>query len=590
MNETEKKTKPRFDRSSLPFFGLVLVIGLFNLIWPKNYALYAIDHASFISPLFQFQWLLVILGLLFLMARKGDRLKLPKAVLFVVAIAFILSFFIFRSTFPSVHGDGEGGGSPHHGKPVLKEFPKYDARLQSFLGYGLSRLLPENVRFNYNFTSLHINHPVNSAWLILLLLVGAGLVIRLTWLAERSSMSNEAALGFLLTTLASAAGLNAYGHFDSYLIPIALLTAWLLTLYKTHQNPGRKIWWVVLFAGLPVITWAHPVLLYIAGYAGLFGFLLLLKRRLPLWLLLAGAVLYGWAPFAIGRGYHDFFDPTLRHLVGWMLHEKTMALLQAALPALFLIVLLLIRRTVDVSQPIQSVALFMAVSASILIFTLRLGYGLLDEFLYSMFGVLITGAALLLFLTSREKPQLLLYTGLLSLFLFFPRVYLYAGERLLDRFEQHLPREYTKSNLFHGPYKLLAMNVPLNTKKLQDRRLGLLEKGFLEPEPAWEKHRDRSLAFYIVWCYEFDQLERTRGLLERLIDRNSDTLLYLWLEEPDPFQTRSYRGVSKRMIRRACRQILGRKLAANPDNEQLQIMSRTLLAIDRRGGRMPEAP
>ena len=571
-----------FDRRVFPFFALITLLALINFLAPQAYAFFGLNHLSFLSKPFQIQWILILLGVLFLVARTRS-LPIKPWVFHLTALIAILSLFLFRTEFPSVHGNGEAGGSPHFGTFDLSVFPKYDGRLQSMVVDLASRFVPSVIQFDYHFTSRAPNRSTNNTWILTLFLIGIGMILLITRWIKQLDQPVEAKWGLQLLLLTSAPILNAYGHFDSHLFPIALVTLWFLALRGVLTRPRQIENWIFLFGMIPLCTWAHPVLLYLTGYGFIAALLIMLDKagqKITIQPILILALLYGCAPFLLPLGNRDIIQPENRPLLGALLHEKGFSFIQVALPALVLLRGQFFGKRLQLGslRPRQSVPLFICISMMIMFLSLKAGYGLLDEFLYSLFGAIFIGGVVLLYLSTEPDPRNMVYCGLLSLFLFFPRVHLYAGPAMLDRFEQNVMHDPSRANRRHGPYKIMGMNMPINTPELRQRRLELFKRGFQTPEPRWEMFRENARAFYIVWSYEFEQPATEE--LTKLIEEYAEILPALWQENPDPFLTRTWRGVAHDLIRKDSRRILEEKLKIVPGHPEWQQMLDVLSRIE----------
>ncbi|MEM7390759.1 MAG: hypothetical protein AAF492_00305 [Verrucomicrobiota bacterium] len=564
----------RIEPELFVFSVLIMGIGLFNLLIPHSYFFFGINHHSFLSPAFQIQWILIFAGILFLVSRMHHVWFTPSFYPVATFVSLLL-LFLFRTEYPTVHGDGEAGGSPHGGSFDMSSFPRYDGRLQALAVDGLSRILPSVFHFKYFFTSTHANTTVNNAWIFAVMAIGFGLSLLILALVKRIDRPEEDRLGLALLLLTSAPLLNAFGHFDAYIFPIALIAVWFIAIQLTWKTPKKVENWILLFGLIPVCIWAHPVLLYLTGYAFVFALMVMLHKagqKVPLSAVILLALLFGCAPPFIAMGHRDLLSPANTPLLGWMLHERLMAFVQTALPAFVLLLALIVKKRIDrkAANPMQQFGLFVCVSMLIMFFSLKATYGLLDEFLYTVFAAIFIGGVTLLYLSTPPDPRVLLYCGLLSLFLYLPRLMLYAGPEMITRFETNLVHDPSRATRTHGPYKIMAMNIPINTEAQRERRLAILQRGIEDASPRNERFRDQNRAYHMVWAYEFGWSDRVRDQLEALIDEKSELLPALWLEHPDPFLTRTWHGVAHREIREDSRRILEMKLEADPENEALK--------------------
>lgn len=113
--------------------------------------------------------------------------------------------------------------------------------------------------------------------------------------------------------------LNAYGHFDSYIVPVLCIGLWIGATSYASLHPRRVFGWVGMGLSLVAGAWAHPILMVLAAYTALLLILLPLPRigcRIPRWGAVSAGVMAGLMPYAIGRGNMDFFQPENHGLRG----------------------------------------------------------------------------------------------------------------------------------------------------------------------------------------------------------------------------------------------------------------------------------
>ena len=192
----------------------ILAVFAVNLLLPRSFLIFGVDHLSFLSFAFQIGWTLLALAAVLFSSRTA-KLNFPGWILWALAAGAILSFFAWRTTLPGIHGDGESGGYPQYGTARIALYPGTDGRLQSFLNAGLLRLLPSTFRFDYRSNSVFEDYPLNSSWILLTILCGTALAVVTTALVSRWRADTASRTGLLGVVLFSAPFLNAYGHFDS---------------------------------------------------------------------------------------------------------------------------------------------------------------------------------------------------------------------------------------------------------------------------------------------------------------------------------------------------------------------------------------
>lgn len=576
------------DLPALIFAGAVVVVGALNLLLPRNYFLFGFDYLSWLPAWFRVAWTLLAAGAIAAAARAGNRFRLPGWVVPALAVLAVVSLFVFRTRYPTLQGDGTMGGSPYFGeRPSFAAYAAINGRLQSFLSYGLSRAIPSWLRLPFHNCRLNYDSAHENAWILLTLLCGIFVVVLVTAAVLRTRLSGTARAGLLLCALASAPFLNAYGHFDSYVVPIATIAVWLVLVFALVSPPPTRLVLLVpaTAAALGLCIWAHPLLALLAGYSAIALALVLLDRRnllVPTRWIIAAGVLYGFAPVFVGRGNKDFVNPELFGILPWLLHEKAMSLLCVALPPLLLAgtALLLDPQARAGRRPGPAFARILLISSALTVFTLWTGYGILDEFVYSLFGTLVLGAALLMVLVSSLDRRVLFYAGVFSLFLFVPRMILYSGDLQIPRFSHHLIRDRCSANRSCSPYRLAATMLPVDSERYRQRRLELFEKGFSDPLPHLMNFREENLTFYVAWALEFGAFEDGALQLQWMIDHSSDYLVPLWKNDNALFTTR-YHNVAPRLSRDLAREMIKVRLQGNPNNEPLNAMMAYLDYLDR---------
>lgn len=580
----EKQKGPARDGAfRIPWMIAIAAVFVLNFLLPRSYLIFGVDHVSFLPLPFQIVWTGLALAAVFFVpavARKG----VPPRTGRVLAALAALSFFAFRTTLPGIHGDGETGGYPASGVARISLYPGADGRLQSFLNEGLARILPDTLRFRYRFNALFQDFPLNSSWILLTLLCGAALVWFATWLAGRWRASPACRAGLLAVILSAPPLLNAYGHFDSYIVPVLCIGLWFGALAGVSRQPRRALGWAGLALALATAAWAHPVLLVLAAYAALLPVLMRLENRgvrLPLWAAAAAGILAGLMPYAVGKGNLDFFRPENRELLPWLLHEKAMSCLSATLPALLLggAVAWTRRRALRRVDPVQALAVVMALSSALLFFSLWVGYGLRDEFLYSLFGAIGLGAVLLLFARTAPDARLVLGAAVFSLYLFVPKMWVYSGPRLYDRFSAHMLRDRCNAARKFSAYYLVAAATPVDTPEYRERKLALLAEGFTSPVAEWDlpRYRLMSRAHYTAWCLEFGKDQAAARQLEWLLLHSPEVLPPLWRGNGRAFHTDLFLNRGPEKARRLSRELL---LRPRPDARDRELLDALRLALD----------
>lgn len=552
---------PSLPARRIPWLVAVAVVFAANLLWPRSYLIFGIDHLSFLPMPFQIAWTGLALAAIAGLPRL-ERARMPAFAPWLLAACAIGSFWALRTTLPGIHGDGESGGFPALGAARWSIYPDPDGRLQSFLNAGLSRLLPSELRFHYHFNALFQDYPLNASWILLTLLCGAALALFAAGMASRWRAPAAARTGLLAVALASPPMLNAYGHFDSYVVPVLCIAIWIGSLAYAAGHPRRVGGWAGMALSMAAAAWAHPILALLLAYAA--GLLLLLRpdkagRRIPLWAAVGAGIAAGLLPYAIGRGNVDYFRPEYRDGVPWLLHEKAMSCLSVALPAILLFAetAWMRRRSLRRPGPFQALAIVLATSSLLLCFTLWVGYGLRDEFLYSLFGALCLGGAVLLFTATDPDARLALAAAAFSLYLFVPKAWVYSGALLHERFSRHAVHDRCSAARKFSAYYLVAAATPVDSPEYRERKLALLEEGFAFPSAEWDTPDYRKIcrAHYAAWCLEFGKDREGTRQLEWFLRHSPDVLPHFWRGNGRAFRTDHFLNRSPARAR-----VLSRKL------------------------------
>lgn len=571
----------------VPWMIAIVAVFALNFLLPRSYLIFGVDHLSFLPMAFQIAWTCLALAVVFFIpfiAQKG----LSKWACGVLAAVTILSFFAFRTTLPAIHGDGETGGYPISGHAQISLYPDTDSRLQSFLNEGLVRVVPATMRFRYQFNALFQNFQLNASWILLTLLCGTALVLFTTGMVCRWRASHTCRAGLLAVILSSPALLNAYGHFDSYIVPVCCIGLWFGALAAVSLHPRRVLGWAGMALALIAGAWAHPILLVLTAYTALLLALLLLGKtrfRIPLWGALAAGILTGLMPYAIGRGNMDVFNPANRSIAPWLLHEKLMSCVSVALPALLLGIAVVWRNRRSLRQvsPFQALALVMALSSVLLFFSLWVGYGLRDEFLYSMLGAICLGAVILLFLKTSPNEQLILAAAVFSVYLFVPKVWVYSGPLLYDRFSKHMLHDRCNAARKFSAYYLIASFTPVDTPEYRERKLATLAEGFTDPVAEWDQphYRKVNRAHYTAWCLEIGKDQAATRQLEWFLLNSPDVLPHLWRGDGRPFNNDLFLNRGPAQARVLSRKLLATYRLEARNRELIDALERILDDMER---------
>ena len=560
------------------FVALVLAIAIINLVAPRNYFLLFVDHLSYLPTGFLLAWTAGIALLMTLVPRGKARREVASVIIALTALLLLVSFVLYRTTLPGLQGDGEAGAWPHNfGVASIFRFPGAAGRLQSFLSTGLKALGADGIPFTYHFSNLaYENRDLNRAWILATMLTGAAIVLVVTRLVSGLRTRPSTRIGIQLCFLTSSAMLGAYGHFDSYIVPALTVVLWFVACLGCLRRPGRISGYLWLGCTGLLALWAHPMLGVLCVLSA--GMVALRwwgrhRRDVPAWIVPVGALVVGVVPYGLKSGNWELLSPALAAERWWLIHEKLASLLQAALPALVLAAVVLCGRRGRLrrlSVP-QAFGALTAASAVVLTFTVWLGYGMKDEFIYALFGLTMLSGIVLLTLFSRVNRAALLWTGLLSLYLFVPRMLVYAGEPMNERYIDHYPRDRCWVNRELSPYWILAQMQPLDTPGYQAKRLQILESAIANGE-SWGNRGDQqalNAGLDLAWSFAFGRYDREVEQFEHLVELNPDMVRALWMT-PNVFATGRYDHRASWVARERCKAILQDKLRLSPKDAVLQ--------------------
>jgi len=517
--------------------GLVILVAILNLLFPRSYSLFALNHSSYLPLAFQIVWpLLVVVAILAVFKGVASQITVGWSIAFTALL--IISYFVLRTHYPTLHGDGFYGGGGHlEGELSPRTYPGVNGRMQAFLLHAITNGI-KHTSFHPRFhpcTETQGN-PRDHAWILLTLASGITIVLVLLIAVLRLRFPSHVKFGILMTTLCTGGMLNAYGHFDSYIIPVLCIYLWFCALWFAHHHPNRPLAYVLLLITLGLNIWAHPILCISAVFSAVLFLLMVLERRkasVPLVVLIALGILCGFSPYLLGGGDADLFNKGRLVNLTELLHAKGMLCLQVALPGLVLAGLSVwyARKRLERPPALCAAMLTIAISSIILCFTADMKYGLRDEFIYSLFGVFITGAAITMFLSLNTNLHGVLYTGLLAAYLYVPAAIVYSNSHMIDRFAYHSLRDRCDFNLVNSPYRMMATSLPIDTETYRNKRLALLEEGFRTPLPHLRDFADENRAFYVVWALEFGDTENARDQLFALFESEYKLLPYLCVDQ-----------------------------------------------------------
>jgi hypothetical protein len=565
--------KPKWiDRQALFFVILIALIGLTSILLPLNFYLFAFNSQSSLPVSAQILWTLAAIGTVLLVARNAIP-RIPGWALYIAATLSIVSFVILRTTYPTLIGDG---------LPPAKGFILHVdmiPRLQGLFCLKLSSLIPHGVDFAYHRSMLFDNQLMSNSTFIVTLVFAIATVVSLLAMVQRVGvLPNSEKVGLLTLLVCSAPMLNGYGDFANYAVPVFVILLWFICLWRLQKNPTS---WR-LYAAVPFLfvlcvlshpaLWPLPMLLLM-----MMGLVFLRSRQIiiPLWLINAGAVGLGCAPLILLRSRADPYLATLRFddTFGLHLHTRLLCCLEVSLPALILagFVVWRNRETLKQPTPIQATTFVILISSLFLFFTSQIEMAICTNLQYGLYGAMIYGSAIVLYLTTRKDPRPLFYSAILGCFLFVPAAYVHSNSLLLERQLALLP--YDRSSTTYqawGPYLKMGLGAPIDTPENRRHKLDIFKAGATTTIPDWQKFRGLNMIYFTAWCFEFGEYEEGNQCLVQLFDQ-PQALQALW-QKGTQFTIWNENKAYKR-IRQASRKIIRESLLRNPANRYLQQLS-----------------
>lgn len=449
----------------------------------------------------------------------------------LLAAMVCASFWLFPAWYPTLQGDGEFGGSP---RPNLEgitrphfDYPENNARLPSFVNDVLARLTNGHPYRNLPFTHLDHNPAINGSWMLLCLLTGTILVLALGRGFARSRTGTPCSrLALFTLVVTSPPMLNAYGHFDSYILPVALVAAWgfFLTRHATDKNETTTPFLESL-AGVFAL-WAHPVCGI--ALAGTLFYWVVRHRPAFSTVALPAGVAMGLLPLAVpGFGNSDLLNLATDPMWPQHLASRLVPAALAVIPIIFLVPAAL-RADRNRNDPLRSTALFILTAALLLLFTINAGLGLGDELLLSIPGAFVLWAIIGLGRTADLPLKSLQRVALFSVLLFAARVAVNSSPALFDLYLWYAPHDHCQKHRVVSPHATLGLHVPITSEADRDRRLAVFKAGIESTHPQWRHFQSLNLQYYTAWCFELGREEEGRKALLWALQFNPELLPELW--------------------------------------------------------------
>lgn len=529
--------------------ALVIIAGLINLLGLRPFLL-AVPHGFLLPAPVQIAAMLAALGVLGIVATRAADWQPARGWRWLALLLLLILLAAWRTTYPSIHGDGENGAPGHASWAQLRDLDPTDSerRLSAHLSRTLAGLFPHPPAWTCHVGMPERSNPfptfdqfrrsrqkASDTWILLVLSAGALLALTISIAASRLPAPGTDRLGLALFLLFSPPMLNFFGHFDSYWLSVLLVLAWSACLHRAASS--SRLWtWLAVAAALAA-TAAHPALILLPMLTCLHLILEHLDRRqvghdLLRPALLAGGIL-GLLPLLVPGAHAAEWAALRPGLLARFIAERAMLISATALPALLLAALVLhrARRALRKPSPLAATAVAALLAALLSGFTLNYTLGPLDELnIAAVQGTLALAAAWLLWRLFPPGDRAILCIGLLSLLWFLPRAYVYSGENIIRHFRVLQPLSVCDNNRSVSPTLLLALRCPPDTPRNQQHLLDLLHEGAAAPAPLWTGFRPLNLSYEAAWSYEFGRLDHGRDLLHWHLAYSPTAAAVLWLD------------------------------------------------------------
>jgi hypothetical protein len=551
-------------KSRVSAFGLagvlILAIAGLNAAFPRDFRLFSIDYLSWLPGWAQVVWTGVCLALLLLCRQMDRRNRVPAWAGPLVLAVFLVSLILFRTSQPTLHGDGESGYLAGHGHLNLREeIPEALAVYNPFDFQTPTCSLTDRV------------YELDQAAVLAGLLFGGLIGLSALVFLRRFVADPLARIGAFVLILAAPGVGGAYGHFDGYAECLYFQLAWwgaLIAGFKLGFN--RKV--VTVLALLTVVAmWIHPLHLLLAIFAAYGCFLARViapRLKSPAGqrvLTVAAALVLALLPL-LQQG-NAFSNKTTR--VPWevyvspffwtFIHLKASSLLLGGLPALmaaFWFAVLSPWKVFSGDGAIPHIAALALLTTCGLVFFVELDMGIADEFLYGLLGAMVLGALLLAVLCQAPPAAArnLAYFAILSVFLQGPRVFVSAGDLCWERFRKLYPDDKCLHHLHLTPFIHLGFTTPIDRPEDRQRRLAALLDGADTEHRTWKDRKTYNLIVFTAWAYEFGERDQGKKALTRMLGEDPESVPMLW--EKGFAYTHRYSNTAYQALRNDSRSVL----------------------------------
>lgn len=562
--------------------GSVALVAFLSMALPGSFFLFCVNYASWLPLPVQIAWAAAVLAAMAaaMAFRNSPWLdRVARAALYAAAALACMSFFVWRTPYPTLHGDGPAGYHALDGWANLRPaLPQSFARMDR---WALDAPTCDPI---------HRDLTLDRATIRMVVVFGALAVLCALMFLRSIEQDPVVRLGLFLLVVSAPAMAGGYGHYDGYTESVFFQLLWWGALCLSARGGGTPRGGPALLIVLALLAFSvHPLNLILVAYT---GYLLWFQRR-GIRLgdrarSVAGvgfAVLLGLAPLLMANNALTTRQTTVPlglYLTPYLwrfLHLKLSSFLLAAFPAaVAFISLCVITRTRPMSSPdpLTHLAGVAFLNVFILMFTLGMDLGVADEFLYGLPGTAALGSVVILSrrVADRMETRTVLFFGLLSLYLFVPKVWVNAGPRCVDRFGDLYPQDQCLHNVRISPYLHLALSLPVDRAEDRSRCLAILMEGVNTPIPYWRRYSPKVRGFYVAWAYAFGRTDAGRDALKRILTDQPQLAPSLWVDGV-AYTDRYAPDVAAR-IRRDSRRLLQANPGSVPplaDQKLLEILS-----------------
>jgi hypothetical protein len=568
------------------FIIAIFISGIVNLI-KAPFWIMGFPHGFLLPVYIQVAWLILVVSGLIFIHRRPDWAPASSWRWAAVGL-FVALLFIFRTEYPSVNGDGEYGAA---GYMTWSDVGRTDAtsnerRLASHLNRLASPILSGCPQFTFHVGMPEKANPfatfsdfikarrdVNNSWILISMIVGVLTALSVMRVSAGMSRSEVAKLGTVLFVLFSPPMLNMFGHFDSYWMPVIVILCWFRIILDDGLPPWKRYGYSMALAILGM--WSHPILVLLLLFTFLhvcFSFIsrTSFRRSLPYLSLMFGLGL-GMLPMLSRGGACEWSILNSQMLLRFTA-ERLLLALATALPAILLGLIALVHGCRSRSEFSRSHAFASTIYVAALVnyFTLNYLIGPVDELNLCVTGTMVLGASWMLWRISALDDRAILYAGLLSIYIFIPKAYVFSNVRVIDYFRYIQPYSVCASNQSGSPYIMLALRCPVDDDKCRAKFLDVLREGIDPPHSLWAGSGLLNLHYLTAWNYEFGDQNQGRKQLDWLLDNAASSVPSLWFNGAR--FTDRYENKAVKYIRRDSIAWIQPRLQKDPENLDLRGM------------------